>query len=131
MARLACRSGTLTPAARPMKWQERRGKPMTKASEQRRFDRQFESMKALIPQLAGTLQMMRHKSWRLLRVPISLVLILGGVFSFLPVLGIWMLPLGLMLLALDVPILRAPVSVAIIRVRRRLSLFVRKWRRKN
>ncbi len=31
---------------------------------------------------------------------------LGGVFGFLPVLGFWMLPLGLGFIALDVPALR-------------------------
>jgi hypothetical protein len=31
-------------------------------------------------------------------------------FSFLPVLGIWMLPLGLLLIACDVPFLRKPVG---------------------
>ncbi|MBV1829298.1 hypothetical protein HNW77_00315 [Komagataeibacter sp. AV436] len=34
------------------------------------------------------------------------LLIVGGVFSFLPVLGVWMLPLGIILLAEDVPFLR-------------------------
>ncbi|WP_308719283.1 hypothetical protein [Komagataeibacter xylinus] len=34
------------------------------------------------------------------------LLIVGGVFSFLPVLGLWMLPLGIILLAEDVPFLR-------------------------
>jgi hypothetical protein len=35
-----------------------------------------------------------------------LLLILGGLLSFLPILGIWMLPLGLLLLAEDLPVLR-------------------------
>jgi hypothetical protein len=35
---------------------------------------------------------------------------LGGVFSILPGLGIWMLPLGLLLIASDVPSLRKPVG---------------------
>lgn len=30
-----------------------------------------------------------------LRVPVGLTLMAGGVFFFLPVLGLWMLPLGL------------------------------------
>jgi hypothetical protein len=34
----------------------------------------------------------------------------GGFFWFLPVLGLWMLPLGLLLLAYDVPFLRKPVG---------------------
>jgi hypothetical protein len=46
----------------------------------------------------------------LIRIPAGLLLIAGGVFSFLPALGIWMLPLGLMLMAYDVPFLRRPVA---------------------
>ena len=49
-----------------------------------------------------------HLIW--LRVPLSGLLVVGGVLSFLPVLGIWMLPLGLILLAQDVPPLRSPLA---------------------
>jgi hypothetical protein len=45
-----------------------------------------------------------HARW--IRIPAGLLLILGGVFSILPILGLWMLPLGLILLAEDVPLLR-------------------------
>jgi hypothetical protein len=38
------------------------------------------------------------------------VLIVGGIFGFLPVLGFWMVPLGLILIAQDVPFLRGPVA---------------------
>jgi hypothetical protein len=42
-----------------------------------------------------------------LRLVVGLMLILGGVFGFLPVLGFWMLPLGFAVAALDiVPIYR-------------------------
>jgi hypothetical protein len=34
----------------------------------------------------------------------------GGIFGFLPVLGFWMLPLGLALIALDLPPLRKPIE---------------------
>jgi uncharacterized RDD family membrane protein YckC len=43
---------------------------------------------------------------RWLRVVIALLLIVASVFWFLPVLGLWMLPLGLLLLAEDIPPLR-------------------------
>jgi hypothetical protein len=43
-------------------------------------------------------------------LPAGILLILGGVFSILPGLGIWMLPLGLLLVALDVPFLRKPIG---------------------
>lgn len=43
-----------------------------------------------------------------LRLVTGLLLMLGGVFGFLPVLGFWMFPLGMAVAALDVmPIWRA------------------------
>jgi hypothetical protein len=47
-------------------------------------------------------------------------LIFGGIFSFLPVLGLWMLPLGLLLFAQDVPVLQPPLI-------RALAWVERKW----
>lgn len=43
---------------------------------------------------------------RILRVAIGSLLILGGLFSFLPILGIWMLPLGMLVLSVDIPVVR-------------------------
>ena len=37
---------------------------------------------------------------------LGILLILGGVMGFLPVLGFWMIPLGIALLATDIPPLR-------------------------
>ncbi|MDP6706575.1 MAG: hypothetical protein QF893_09555 [Alphaproteobacteria bacterium] len=37
---------------------------------------------------------------------LGLVLMVAGVFGFLPILGFWMIPLGLVLIALDIPPLR-------------------------
>jgi hypothetical protein len=62
---------------------------------------------------------------RIIRLPMAFLLILGGFLSFLPVLGFWMLPLGVMLLAVDIPLIRPTVSANLIRGRRRLSVF---WR---
>lgn len=41
-----------------------------------------------------------------LRTLFGLLLVVGGIFGFLPVLGFWMIPLGAVLIALDVPPLR-------------------------
>jgi hypothetical protein len=49
---------------------------------------------------------LRRPSSRWARMPVGALLVLGGLLSFLPVLGLWMLPLGLVLLAEDVPALR-------------------------
>ena len=40
------------------------------------------------------------------RVAIGLLLILGGCLGFLPVLGFWMAPLGLVVLSIDLPFAR-------------------------
>ncbi|HJT43350.1 MAG TPA: hypothetical protein VJ750_07610 [Rhizomicrobium sp.] len=53
-------------------------------------------------------------SW-ILRVFTGAVLILGGFLGFLPVLGFWMIPLGLIVLSIDLPIVR--------RWRRRLEVW--------
>jgi hypothetical protein len=57
--------------------------------------------------LGVAVRFLRRPSGRWLRIPAGLLLTLGGVFFFLPILGIWMLPFGLALLAEDVPVLRS------------------------
>jgi hypothetical protein len=49
----------------------------------------------------------------LVRVPAGVALIGGGVLSFLPVLGIWMLPVGFALLAHDIPAMHRPMARAL------------------
>lgn len=49
---------------------------------------------------------LRKPSRRPVRLVAALALIGGGVLSFLPVLGLWMLPLGLALLSEDIPALK-------------------------
>ena len=64
-----------------------------------------------------------HKTaWQLLDsgIPLAILLIIGGIFSFLPVLGLWMLPLGLVLFAQDVPPLQKPMAKG-------LGWIERKW----
>jgi hypothetical protein len=64
--------------------------------------------KDLPPRAARTLQWLREPSARWVRLPLGVLSVMGGLLSFLPVLGIWMLPLGLLLLAQDIPPLRRP-----------------------
>jgi hypothetical protein len=61
----------------------------------------------LPPRVGGTVAYLLKPSSRWVRLPAGVLLIVGGVLSFLPVLGIWMLPLGLALLAEEVPALRS------------------------
>jgi hypothetical protein len=43
---------------------------------------------------------------RLLRITIGVSLVLGGLVGFLPILGFWMVPLGLLVLSVDIPRVR-------------------------
>jgi hypothetical protein len=55
------------------------------------------------------------------RIPVGVALTVGGVFGFLPVLGFWMAPLGLAVIAQDVPVMRPPLARLVARVNRKLS----------
>ena len=45
-----------------------------------------------------------------MRTLFGVLFCIGGVFGFLPVLGFWMFPLGLALIAMDIPPLRKRVD---------------------
>ena len=49
---------------------------------------------------------LRKPASRWARLPAGILLIIGGFLAILPVFGLWMFPLGLMLLADDIPPLR-------------------------
>lgn len=93
---------------------------MTMSKEEARLNRQFDRIGRAVPASSGFLAWIRRPGSRWVRIPLGIVLILGGVFSFLPILGVWMLPLGVFLLALDLPFLQGPIN--------RMSFWVqRKW----
>ena len=74
----------------------------------------------LPPRPARFVGWLRTPSSRYVRIPLAILLIFGGIFSFLPVLGLWMLPLGLLLFAQDVPFLQKPLA-------KMLGWIERKW----
>ncbi|WP_430912604.1 hypothetical protein [Methylobacterium sp. sgz302541] len=61
---------------------------------------------------------LREPSRKPLRLVAAVLLVIGGLFSILPVLGLWMLPLGLALLAQDVPALKVPLEYSARRIER-------------
>ena len=83
-----------------------------------RFNREFDRVERQAPGAARrVLQWLRHPYAMIVRVPLGILLLLGGIFSVLPFLGLWMLPVGLLLLAIDIPFLRGPVGQLLVRVR--------------
>jgi hypothetical protein len=97
-----------------------------------RLNRQFDRLQRRIPDYAARLlERIRRPEARWIRIPLGVLLVLGGIFSFLPVLGIWMLPLGLLLLALDLVFLQGPVNSGIVRGTRKWSTWSRARRDKK
>ena len=99
--------------------------------DEERLHRQLAAVERSVPMGRRVIRGLRKNRYRHLRVPLALVLISGGFAWFLPVLGLWMLPAGLLLLAIDVPALRPVVSAAIIRGRRRIDLWRQRYRRRR
>ena len=65
---------------------------------QSKFDRLLARSASRLPdRLARAMAWLVSPSAFLLRLPLGILFIIGGIFSFLPVLGVWMLPLGILL----------------------------------
>ena len=73
-----------------------------------RADWRLERLMDRLPnRIQSTIRFVRQPSRRWLRIPTGVLLTVGGVFWFLPIAGLWMLPIGLALLADDVQSLRS------------------------
>ena len=63
----------------------------------------------------------RANYWGRRRLPsgvrsvVGLLFVIGGIFGFLPILGFWMIPVGLYFMALEFPFLRRPMNRWLIR----------------
>jgi hypothetical protein len=66
-------------------------------------DRVERQLQKLPRSVTDKVHWLRDPKRRVIRVIAGGLFVLGGIFSILPILGIWMLPLGLALLAEDFP----------------------------
>lgn len=96
--------------------------------EKARLRRQMRAMTGGSPRLHGLTERLMADRARWIRIPAGLFLILGGLAAILPLFGLWMLPIGLALLAVDLPMLRPGVNTALIRGRRWSEGMLRRWR---
>jgi hypothetical protein len=77
-------------------------------------DRPLQRLLAALPSgIRRAYEWLRKPGRIWLRIPLALLLIAGGFLGFLPILGFWMVPLGAVLLAEDVPFLRRPTMRAL------------------
>jgi hypothetical protein len=80
---------------------------------------------------ARLLERLHSSRARWLRLGIGLTLILLSPLWFLPIIGIEWLPLGLLLIAPDVPFLRKPVARFVVWADARWISLSQRWRRTN
>ena len=95
--------------------------------EKNRLNRQFEAIARGMPATRRVIDPLLSGRLRKFRIPIAFALIIGSFLSILPVFGLWMLPIGLLLLAVDVPRLQPIISPILIRARRRIAV----WRHRG
>lgn len=60
---------------------------------------------------------------RAARITIGALLVLGGSIGFLPILGFWMIPMGLAILTVDIPGVRRFTRRASVAIKRRWNRF--------
>ena len=84
------------------------------------LDRQLDGLEQHLPRWASNCLHWIRKSSFWVRLPLALLLVVCGIFGFLPILGFWMVPLGLVLMAQDIPPLRPPIA-------RLIAWAERKW----
>jgi hypothetical protein len=85
-----------------------------------KLDRYLDKLAVYLPGwLCRTVKLLREPERIVLRAFVSLLLIVGGVLSFLPVLGIWMLPLGLIIISQDLAFLQRPLATSLAWIERR------------
>jgi len=102
------------------------------AGDKARLNRKLDRLEGKLPGwLARALGWLRGPTGRWVRIPAALLLVAGGFVGFLPVLGFWMVPLGLLLLALDLPFLRRPMLKLITWLEGLWARAKRWWRRRR
>ncbi|MET0387036.1 MAG: hypothetical protein ABW321_13805 [Polyangiales bacterium] len=94
------------------------------------LDRAYRELEKEVPARVGrAIGWLRQPRMRWLRIIAGLTFLVAGCLWFLPVVGIELLPVGLLLLADDVPWLRKPIGHAILWLVGRWRVFVAGWRR--
>jgi hypothetical protein len=80
-----------------------------------KLDAAYEGLERELPdRVCRAIRWLRNPKSRWIRIPVGLLLMVSSLLWFLPVLGIEFLPLGLLLIAEDVPFLRKPVGRAML-----------------
>ena len=76
------------------------------------LDRAFDELEHETPdRVTKVIRWIRSPASRWIRLPLGVLCIVASFFWFLPVVGVEFLPIGLLLIAQDVPFLRRPAAM--------------------
>ena len=82
-----------------------------KSGDKPDLDEELDRLQARLPHhVSRFMQKVRSPAVKPYRIPAGIALTAGGIVGFLPILGFWMVPLGLAVLAQDVPVMRPPLA---------------------
>jgi hypothetical protein len=96
------------------------------------IDQAYEDIEREVPaRVARAIKWLRDPEARWIRIPIGVLFIIAGFLWFLPVVGIEFLPVGLLLIAQDVPVLRKPVGRFIIWLVHKWTALKRWWQERH
>ena len=96
------------------------------------LDQAYDGLEQELPdRVSRVLRWLRISESRWVRLPLGAVLILLSFFAWLPVIGIEFLPVGLLLIAQDVPVLREPVGKFMIWLECKWRSLRRWWKKRS
>ncbi|UMM09043.1 hypothetical protein MKW11_02950 [Gluconobacter frateurii] len=78
------------------------------------YEAQMQALIRKLPEwMQRTLSWLRKPERKWVRIPAGILFMLGGCMAFLPVLGVWMVPVGILLLSEDIPFFRRLMEKAL------------------
>ncbi|WP_099182078.1 hypothetical protein [Gluconobacter frateurii] len=78
------------------------------------YEAQMQALIRKLPEwMQKTLSWLRKPERKWVRIPAGILFMLGGCMAFLPVLGVWMVPVGILLLSEDIPFFRRLMEKAL------------------
>jgi hypothetical protein len=93
------------------------------------LERAFDGLEQELPdRVSRAIEWLRDPKSRWVRFPIGLLFMAASFFWFLPVLGVEFFPIGLMLIAQDIPFLRRPVGKLLLWLESMWRALKRRWR---
>jgi hypothetical protein len=93
------------------------------------LDKAYDELESELPdKVARVVHWLRAPERWWLRIGIGLLFIAAGLLWFLPVVGIEFLPVGLLLIAQDIPFLQKPVGNAMLWVVEKFRELRERWR---